>query len=116
MAQNFIQDGKTIDYVVPAGGVTSGDIVVMEDNLVGVALVTGAEDDEVSVMLQGVFDLAKASGAISAGAKVYWDADNGNVTTTTSGGSPWANFPLVGRATESVLSGATLINVKLSLA
>lgn len=116
MAQNYIQPGDVIDYTVPAAGVTSGDVVVMEDNLVGIALGTGVEDDVVSVALEGVFDLAKASGAITAGAKIYYDADNENVTTDSAGGSPWGDFPLVGRATESVLTAATLVNVKLSLA
>lgn len=116
MAQNYIQPGDTIDYVVPAAGVTSGDVVVLEDDLIGIALATGVEDDVVSIMLEGVFDIAKASGAITAGAKVYYDADNENVGTASAGGSPWGDFPLVGRATESVLTGATEVNVKLSLA
>lgn len=113
---NYVQEGKAINYTAPVGGVTSGDVVVMEDNLIGVAVSTGVEDDVVAVNIEGVYELAKATGAITIGAKVYWDADNENVTTTTAGGSPWADFPLVGRATESVLSGATTVNVKLSLA
>lgn len=114
MAQNYIISGEVIDYTVPSGGVTSGDIVVMTDNLVGIALATRAEDDVVSVMLEGVFDLSKDASVVTTGQKIYFDGSD--VTTDSAGGSPWADYPLVGRATQAALTGAATVNVKLSLA
>jgi predicted RecA/RadA family phage recombinase len=60
-----------------------------------------------------VYEVAKATGAISQGAAVYFDEDNARVTTSTAGGSPWGDFVLVGYAYEAELSGATTVKVKL---
>lgn len=114
MAQSYIQPGSTIDYTVPAGGVTSNDIVIA-GSLAGVALKTGVENDVVSLGIEGVYALAKVTGAVTQGQIVYYDEDNEAVTTDSEGGSPWGDFPRVGIATGAAESGAETVNVKLNI-
>ena len=71
----FVHDGKSIDYT-PGADVSAGDVVVQGD-LVGIAKLDIASGALGSLAVVGVFDLPKATGggtAITAGAKVYWDA------------------------------------------
>jgi len=71
----FIHDGNAIDYT-PDSDVSAGDVVVQGD-LVGVAKRPIAADALGALAVRGVFDFPKAAGvgeAITAGAKVYWDA------------------------------------------
>lgn len=113
MAQNYIQPGDTLNYTVPAAGVTSGDFVAMTD-LVGIALGTGVENDVVSVGVSGVYSVAKAVGnAVTIGQKLYLDEDNDQLTTSAEGGSPWGALPLAGYAAAAAESADTLVEVKL---
>lgn len=114
MAQSYVQPGEAIDYTVPSGGVTSGDIVI-KGSLAGVALKTGVENDVISLGIEGVYDLPKIAGVITQGDIVYYDSDNEAVTTESEGGSPWGAFSRVGIATETVVSGAATVNVKLNV-
>jgi predicted RecA/RadA family phage recombinase len=109
---NYVAEGEVFNYTVPSGGVTSGDLVLL-GALVGVAVNTGVEDDLIAVNVCGVYEVAKAAGAISQGAAVYFDEDNAEVTTATSGGSPWASLVLAGYAYEAALSGDATVKVKL---
>ncbi|MGA7452477.1 MAG: DUF2190 family protein [Rhodoplanes sp.] len=89
MAKTFVQPGDTVDPVAPVGGVKSGDVVVV-GNLIGVAQTDALEGVSYALALEGVWRLPKASGAINAGAKVWWDAGNGNVANASGSGL----FPL----------------------
>lgn len=82
MAQNLIQDGDVMPVVL-SGTVTSGSAIVVGDT-VGVALNSGVSGETIQVAICGVYELPKASGAISQGAVLYWDAANSNLTTTAS--------------------------------
>jgi predicted RecA/RadA family phage recombinase len=89
----YVQDGKTIDYT-PTSAVDAGQVVVQGD-LVGVATRPIAANALGALAVSGVFDFDKDTGsatAISAGAKVYWDAGN-EVATTTVGSNK-----LIGKA------------------
>jgi predicted RecA/RadA family phage recombinase len=108
---NYIQEGKAINYTVPIGGVDSGDLVLIE-SIVGVCASTGVENDVVAVAIDGVYELPKVAGAISQGQAVYFLG--GSVTTATAGGSPWGNLVKAGVAFETVLTGATVVAVKLN--
>jgi predicted RecA/RadA family phage recombinase len=108
---NYIQEGKAINYTVPSGGVDSGDLVLIE-SIVGVCASTGVENDVVAVAIDGVYELPKVAGAISQGQAVYFL--DGDVTTDTAGGSPWGNLVKAGVAFETVLTGATVVAVKLN--
>ena len=108
MAQNFVQKGEVIPFTVPASTtIASGDGVVV-GAMFGVALNPGVAADQIQVALEGVFTLAKGSGAISVGAKVYWDAANKVITTTASGNT------FAGYAYAAALSGDTQLNVILA--
>lgn len=105
--KNFVQPGNTITAIAPVGGINSGDGMLF-GTLFGVAATTQAGGAEVEITLEGVFDLPKATGAISAGALVYWDAVTGEVTTTDTGNV------LIGAATEAAASGAATARVRLN--
>jgi predicted RecA/RadA family phage recombinase len=112
MAQTYIQPGETLDYTVPAGGVTSGDVVVLTD-LIGIALVTGVENDVVSVGVTGVYEMDKAANTVTIGQKLYYDEDNEQLTTSSEGGSPWGDLVLAGYAAEAAASGVATVKCKL---
>lgn len=76
-------------HVVPvstpyAGGVASGDGVLV-GAIFGVAQRAAAQNEMVDVAVVGVYALPKATGAISAGARVFWNDTARNVTTTATG-------------------------------
>ena len=78
--KNTIAQGDVLPYVVPAGGVISGGLVLV-GSLVGVAVTTGAEDDVVSVNIKGVYEVAKITGAVAQGQALY---HNGTASLTTA--------------------------------
>ena len=106
MAKNLIQKGDVLDLIAPTGGVVSGAPVLIGSILV-VPLVTAAETEVFAGQVVGVFEVAKATGVIAAGAKVYWNATNSNLTTTASGNT------LVGVAVEAAASGDATVKVRL---
>jgi predicted RecA/RadA family phage recombinase len=100
MAQNYIQPGEVVDYIVPSGGVTSGTLV-LAGSLVGVALGDGAEDDIVSLGIKGVFEVTKVTGnAWVFGQAIY---HNGTASATGVVGSN----KLAGYAAAIAASGDT---------
>ncbi|MEM7695303.1 MAG: DUF2190 family protein [Pseudomonadota bacterium] len=105
--RNFVQRGETITATAPTGGVASGDGVLI-GKLFGVAAYSAAEGEAVELTTVGVFDLAKATGAITWGARVYWDDTNNVVTTTASGND------LIGAAIEAAASDAATARVRLN--
>lgn len=107
MAQNYVESGDVLDYTAGSGEtITSGDLII-KGEIIGVALGSATEGVVVAVKTKGVFTLPKATGAITLGAKVYWDATNGNVTTTASGNT------LIGAAWAAQASGDTTVKVRL---
>lgn len=61
MAKNYVQDGSAIALIAPAGGITSGQILAI-DQLVVVALVTAAAGEEFSARTDGVWSVPCAAG------------------------------------------------------
>lgn len=83
MAKNYFAPGENIEFTT-AGDVTSGDVIVA-GNLVGIAANTTVGAGKVNVMtIKGVWKVAKAVGALTQGAKVYWSAGNQTVSTTNT--------------------------------
>jgi predicted RecA/RadA family phage recombinase len=77
--KNFIQKGEMVTVTAPAGGVTSGQGVIV-GSLFGIAAKNATAGESVELATTGVFDLPKApSAVIAAGARVSWDAENGQV-------------------------------------
>lgn len=82
--KNFVQPGNYVTVTAPAGGIASGDGVLV-GHLFGVATTTAKEGEECEIATNGVYDLAKDTGeALTAGAPVYWNASAGEVTTTAT--------------------------------
>lgn len=72
MTTKFIQPGHTLDHV--AGSAISSSDVVEMGNLVGVAKSDIANGDTGAVMVDGVFELPKATGsAWNQGDVLDWD-------------------------------------------
>lgn len=109
MANSFKQDGDVIAWTNGTGSaVASGDVVQVGYKQLGVALVDIASTATGSVAVDGVFSLAKTTGAITQGAKVWWDASNEycvNAPTLTG----W----FVGYAHKAALSGDATVDVSL---
>lgn len=102
----WVQEGESIDYT-PGSATVAGTVVVMGTIGVGVVPVGLAANEKGSLIVDGVVRGAKASGAISAYAKVYWDATNSVFTTTAT------NNTLAGYAVAAAASGDATVDVKL---
>ena len=84
MATNYVQKGDVVTVVSPAGGVSSGD-GVMIGSLFGVATHDAAAAASLELAVVGVFTLpADTALAISQGDPVYWDDTNSWVDATTA--------------------------------
>ena len=82
MQAQFVHDGDAIDYT-PASAVVAGQVVV-RNSLIAIAKLAIAANTLGALAVKGVFDVAKVTGAIDDGTKVYWDAD-GNPLDGTAG-------------------------------
>lgn len=106
--KNFIQDGKTIEYKVADTAIKSGEVRVIGD-LAGVAVTDGAVDETVVLNVTGVYELAKGTGAITQGQKVYAAADGSGIVATAE------DNKAVGCAWEAADAGDTTVLVKLNV-
>lgn len=106
MATNYVQEGKTLNYTASGADIASGDFVLI-GTIGGVAKTDIADGKTGAVHISGVYSIPKASGAITQGAKLYWNTTNSNLTTTASGNT------IVGVAAEAAASGDA--NAKLLL-
>lgn len=108
MATNYVQEGKTLNYTPSGADVASGEFVVI-GVIGGVAKSAIADGKTGAVHICGVFSVAKASGAVTQGAKLYWNSSNSNLTTTASGNT------LVGVAAEAAASGDATAKLLLNV-
>lgn len=92
-----------IDYT-PSAAVAVGDVVVLND-LICVAERPIAIASKGALSIEGTYIFPKATGAIGAGAIVYWDATNNNITTTSTSNKR------AGKAAEAALSADTTVKV-----
>jgi len=104
--KNMVQRGHSMT-VTAAVAVKSGDLV-LSGLVPGVAYTDAALGEEFEAATDGVFDLPKATGAITLGAKVYWDATAKKVTTTATDNTP------IGHAWAAALSADVIASVKLA--
>ena len=107
----YVAPGNSIDYT-PGSAVSAGDVVVVGD-IVGIAARDIAASALGALAVEGVFAVAKATtstSAITAGAKLYWDA-SGEVVTTTAGSNK-----VIGYAIAAAAATDATVNVKLSRA
>lgn len=105
--KNQISTGISMNVVAPSGGLVSGAPYVVGGKLT-VCVASGAEGVTIAVNNLGVYELAKAAGAIGQGAIVYYDETAEDITTTASG-NVFAGF-----AHEAELTGATTVKVNIN--
>ena len=105
--QNYIQNGHVITVTTPAGGITSGEGLIV-GSIFGVAAYSAAEGDMLELVTTGVYKLPKATAAVlTVGARVAWDNTAKNINVPGAG-----RFP-VGVATEAAGNGVTGVAVRL---
>jgi predicted RecA/RadA family phage recombinase len=103
---NKIQPGNVLTLTAPRTLTSGAGFLV--GALFAIATSAAASGASVEGDTVGVFDLPKATGAITAGAKVYWDNTAFNVTTTSSSNT------LIGAAVQAAASGDATARIKLS--
>ena len=101
--KNWIQEGRTLTLIAPRN-VNPGDGLLV-GSIFGVAKSAATSGANVETQLYGVVDLPKAAGAVTQGAKLYWDNAAFNVTTTAGGNTQ------IGAATQAAASGDTTARV-----
>src|SRR5690606_31441590 len=106
-ATNYVQEGKTLNYTAGAD-ITSGQFVLI-GTIGGVAKTDIANGKTGAVHVCGVFSLPKASGAVTQGAKLYWDESESEVTTTATDNT------LIGVAAAAAASGDSNVHVLLNV-
>ena len=104
--KNCVQKGENLDLAAPRALVSGEGFVV--GSIFAVASAAAANGAPVVGVVEGVFDLPKAAGAITAGAKLYWDNTAFNVTTTATSNT------LIGVATRAAASGDATARVRLN--
>jgi predicted RecA/RadA family phage recombinase len=107
MAKNFIQEGKVLDYTA-AADIASGQFVLV-GAIGAVAIAAIANGATGPVQVTGVFSIPKAAGAVTQGAKLYWDAANSVLTTTASGNT------IVGVAAAAAAGGDARVSILLNV-
>jgi len=97
--KNYISTGERIEVTAPSGGLTAGQPYLIGSK-VGIVVSGGDEGATVTVMTEGVFELDKATGAVTIGQQIFWDPTNEVVTTTNAAGNV-----LIGYALKAAASG-----------
>jgi predicted RecA/RadA family phage recombinase len=105
--RNFVQDGNVVTVVAPAGGVLSGDGLLI-GSLFGVCAFDALAGNEVELATVGVFVLPKATGALAIGDLVFWDNTAKRTTATAAGNR------LIGVATAASVAEAINAGVRLN--
>ena len=107
MSAKYWQRGETIDYTTTEA-LANGDVVDLATRI-GVAGDDIPSKGTGAVHVVGVFEIPKATGAITVGQALYWDKAAKNVTTTDNSK---ANTP-AGWAVAAAQSGDATALVKL---
>lgn len=110
--KNYVADGKTV--TITAGGtITSGAVDSLND-LVGVAQNDAASGESVVYALEGVYRVAKATGAAWAvGEAVNWDNSASNFTKAATAAA--GDVTDAGVAMAAAASGDTTGLVKINI-
>lgn len=108
MATNFIKECNITNFVAPAGGVTAGTPVVIQQTLC-LPIVSATVGVTFAAYVCGVWEVAKAAGTTAtAGARAYWDQVAGQMEATDAAD----NF-LVGYFAEAAVNGQTTCRVNV---
>lgn len=104
--KNSIQDGDVLALAAPYAVASGGGALI--GSIFGVAVTALANAEVGSFQLKGVYNLPKATGAATLGAKAYWNDTNKNVTATSTSNT------LIGVFVAAYASGDTSANVRLN--
>lgn len=105
--KTYIQNGHFITVPTPAGGIASGDGLIV-GSIFGIAAYSAAEGDPLELATTGIHKLPKATAAVlTVGARVAWDNTAKQVNTPAAG-----RFP-IGIAVEAAGNGTTSVAVRL---
>jgi len=88
MQGTYIKAGAVVDYT-PVAAVVAGQVVV-QGNLVGIALNPIAASTLGALAVSGIFDVDQNAEIIVAGDAVYWDANGSSVGGTALAGAATA--------------------------
>jgi predicted RecA/RadA family phage recombinase len=106
----FVHEGDVIDYT-PVADLALGDVVV-QGELVTVAIRDAKAGELTSLATEGVFDFPKpntAGSAFAGGVKGYWDAANKKAVNVDGGG---AN-KYIGKSTLPAADGDKTVRIRL---
>lgn len=106
MAKNYVQPGRVITLAAPYQRNAGEGALVGSTFGVAMATVANGVNGEFAVL--GVWDITKASGAVTQGALIYWDNTAKNVTTVSTSNK------LIGVATQAQASGDATCRVRLN--
>src|SRR5512134_1094891 len=82
--KTYVQPGKSLTVTAPAGGVLSGQGVLI-GTLFGIAQYDAVEGAEVEILTEGVVEIGKTSAlAIGVGDRLFWDDTNKVVNKTST--------------------------------
>lgn len=104
--KNYVQPGESLDLTAPSGGVVSGTMYKI-GSILCVAAASVAAGLKFAGYRVGVFDLPKASGAVTEGATLYWDDTAKNLTTTATANTK------AGYAAAAAASGDATVRICL---
>lgn len=106
----YIKSNPEIVYRVASDGtpVQAGEVVLLGSNTVGVVARDIGKGEEGVVCLKGTFEFPASSLAVSAGAKLYWDATN-DVATTTSTSNVYLG--VAGNTVSNASSVLVILNI-----
>ena len=105
----FVQEGLSIDHT-PGSAVTAGDVVV-QGELVAVAIRDIAANELGALVVSGVLDFTKKAGlVVTVGLQLFWDDTANEATDLAAAG---AN-KLIGKAVAAALSGDATTRIRMN--
>lgn len=104
--KNYVQKGENLTLTAPRALVSGAGFLV--GSIFAVASADAASGAPVVGVTEDVFDLPKAVGAVTPGAKAYWDNTAFVVTTSASG------TVLIGAFTQAAASADSTGRVKVT--
>lgn len=104
----FWQKGERIDYINSTGSKIAANTIIPFGSRIAVAGADIPAGEKGALVVEGVFELPKDSAAITAGAEVYWNADDAVITATSTGNT------LAGYAVDAAAEGDAKVLVKIN--
>jgi len=101
---NYWQRGESLDYMNSGNTKIEAGAVITYGARIGVAGCDIEPGEMGSIHVEGVFEMPKGSGAITAGAEVYWTG----TAIATSGDTK------AGYAAQAAAAGDTVVLVKIN--